>query len=93
MDRWPFADPPNVATITVRQVLEGSPILYVSHDADDGSWQFLTGDEPQEKDGRVVALGTVVDLDPTVTELADLPLGSYAWRDTLGAPWQRSSAK
>src|SRR4051794_14128998 len=45
MDDWPFANPPDVAAITTRQVVHGGePILLVSHDADDGSWQFLTGD-------------------------------------------------
>jgi len=93
MEPWLFADPPNVATFTVRQVLEGSPILHVSHDADDGAWQFLTAGETQEEDARVVGLGTVVDLDPTIMELADLPLGWRAWRDTPEGPWRRSPAE
>ena len=39
---WPFADPTNVATITVRQIVrDGQPILHVSHDHEDGGWQFL----------------------------------------------------
>ena len=43
MDDWPFADPPNVVSITVRQVVDrGEPILLVAHDAEDGGWQFLT---------------------------------------------------
>lgn len=30
-DDWPFADPPNLATITTRQVIEeGHPILLVT---------------------------------------------------------------
>jgi hypothetical protein len=40
---WAFADPPNVAVITVKQVLrEGMPVLYVSHDEDDGGGSFST---------------------------------------------------
>jgi hypothetical protein len=29
-------------------------------------------------------------MDPSVLELADLPLGWQAWRSHLGAPWQRT---
>ena len=39
---WPFDDSPNVAVITTRQVTEdNAPILLVSHDEEDGGWQFL----------------------------------------------------
>lgn len=31
----------------------------------------------------------VIDRDPTLTELADLPLGWYAERDKVGEPWVR----
>jgi hypothetical protein len=44
-DGWPFDDSPNVAVITTRQVTEdNAPILLVSHDEEDGSWQFLPGE-------------------------------------------------
>lgn len=34
---WFFDDPPNIAVITTRQILElGYPILHVTHDAEDG---------------------------------------------------------
>ena len=42
---WPFDQPPDAAAITVRAVLDGAPILLVSHDADDDGWQFLDGNE------------------------------------------------
>ena len=42
---WPFADPPDMAVISVMQVfLQGMPVLHVTHDEDDGGWQFLTGE-------------------------------------------------
>lgn len=34
---WPFADPQNVAAICCAHVLEGMPVLRVTHDEDDGS--------------------------------------------------------
>jgi hypothetical protein len=39
---WQFADSPNVVAFTTRQILRGEHVIdYVSHDADDGAWQFL----------------------------------------------------
>ena len=53
---WPFDQAPNVAALTVRAILEGAPILHVSHDADDEGWQFLDGRPPQLEDGRVIGM-------------------------------------
>src|SRR5262245_11332035 len=90
MDSWPFADPPNLESITSRQVVYGDqPILRVVHDAVDGNWQFLTGDGFHIADALVVSLGNVVRRDPGLVELADLPLGWQAWRETSNSPWQR----
>lgn len=93
MDDWPFDDPENVASITVRQILQGGqPILYVSHDADDRMWQFLTGGPVDVADAMIVSLREVYSLDPSIGELADLPLGWTAERSASGKPWQRSSS-
>lgn len=90
MDDWPFDDPENVATMTVRQVTHGGqPILLVSHDADDGMWQFLTGGPVEMVDAMIVSLREVYQIDPSIAELADLPLGWQAWRSSAGEPWQR----
>jgi hypothetical protein len=91
---WPFADAPNTTTITTIHVLDGSqPIVLVSHDADDGIWQFLCGTTNDPHEGRVVGLDCIVDLDPSVAELADLPLGWRAWREHREAPWCREQVE
>ena len=88
---WPFPDPPNTATITTVHVLERRlPITLVTHDADDGTWQFLCGATTDDADGRVIGLATALELDPTVGELGDLPLGWRAWRAARNQPWRRS---
>jgi hypothetical protein len=90
MGSWPFADPPNLATITAKQIVHGDqPILLVSHDADDGGWQFLTGGPFEVEDGMVVSLQGMLQRDPSLVELMDLPLGWHAWRERPGDPWQR----
>ena len=89
-DPWLFDQPRNCASITMRQVLEGSePILSVTHDADDHGWQFIGSTDANTDDGRVVGLGCIVDKDPSLLEVADLPPGWRAFRSRLGAPWQR----
>ena len=89
-DDWPFGDPQNLAVITTRQVVEqGYPILLVTHDEDDGGWQILCGTTNDEEDAMVVSLKSLVARDPSLKELADLPLGGRAWRDSSEQPWKR----
>jgi hypothetical protein len=92
---WPFRDPANVAVFSSTDIVEKHKwIYYVSHD-DDCAWQFHSIDGPpsSETDARVVSLGSIVELDPSVADLADLPLGWCAWRETLSDVWQRQPKK
>jgi hypothetical protein len=89
MSDWLFDDPPNRAVLTTHQVLKGETILYVTHDAEDGAWQFHTGKTVNESTAKVVALKRIVDLDRSVMQIADLPLGWVASRSQAGAVWQR----
>ncbi|MBC8868871.1 MAG: hypothetical protein H8E44_05610 [Planctomycetes bacterium] len=86
---WPFEDVPNLAVITLTRITDGSnPILYVVHD-EDGDWQFLDGGDVSEEDAEMASLKRVVELDPTIKELADLPSGWCAEREAVGKTWQR----
>jgi hypothetical protein len=85
---WPFADPPNVACFTTWRVLDGiEPIVYVSHDADDGAWQFLPESGAIEELAAVVGLARMCQHDPSLLQLARLPLGWRAERSEVDAPW------
>jgi|SRR5919197_5665763 hypothetical protein len=86
---WPFDDPPNVAVFTTTHVVRaGQPILYVSHDAADGAWQFHSADAFSEDDAMVVALAEIVELDPSIIGLAQLPLGWRATRTSRASAWK-----
>ena len=53
---WPFDSPPNVACFTVRSIVDGvKPVLMASRDADDGAWQFLTGDAFNKAEAMLVS--------------------------------------
>lgn len=91
MTDWPFEDPPNVAVFTTTAVVKGgSPILRVTHDDDDGAWQFHTGETVTAGDAMIVALRQIVKLDPSIGSLADLPYGWIATRDNVASEWKRS---
>ena len=83
MDNWPFEASLNTAALTTRDIVDGS-----AH----GGWQFLPGSTVTSDDARVVGLGWICRLDPTLRELADLPEGWRAWREHPGAAWQRRSS-
>ena len=86
---WPFDQPRDCAVFTTRQVLEREePILHVSHDSDDHSWQFL-GSEARPEDAKIILLEEAVKLDPSVLQVADLPVGWHAWRASVEEPWIR----
>jgi diadenosine tetraphosphate (Ap4A) HIT family hydrolase len=70
-------------------VIDGAPVLLVTHYEDDDSWAFLDGQPINESDALVVAMQTVMTRHPTLTEVADLPPGWTATRAAVGAPWTR----
>jgi hypothetical protein len=91
---WPFPDPKETEVITLGRILRGeAPVRLVTHDLDDGAWQFLDGEHVFEEDAVVVLLGEIVQLDETLVELADLPPGAYAWRPDPGRPWSRAAGE
>jgi len=87
---WKFQDPPHTGVFLSETVHNGSePVTYVSHDADDGAWQFL-GSSMADGGGPVLScFHHPIDGDPSLTELADLPLGWFAERTKVGEPWVR----
>lgn len=88
---WPFPDPPDAEVISLGRIVRGeSPLRLVTHDEDDASWQFLDGEHVFEEDATVLHLAEMLQVDASIRELADLPVGWYAWRDTLLDPWQRA---
>ena len=79
---WFFDEPENLAVFSLRSIVfGGNPILHVTHDEDDGSWQFLGKEDARVEDLAIVSLKEIVELDSSVTELHDLPLGWHAWRE------------
>ena len=86
--KFPFKDKPNTASITCVHILdEKKPILYVSHDADDGCWQFLCGKEHNIEDSKVVALEEIYEIDKSIKEIANLEYDKIAYRKDKNSKW------
>ena len=87
--KFPFDDVPNTMAIICNHILEqGDNILYVSHDEDDGMWQFLCGKSHDINDARLVSLEEVFALDNSISNIADIPCGYVATRKNATAKWK-----
>jgi hypothetical protein len=84
-----FRDKLTIYVFTLRCiVLDKMPITYVSHDAE-GDWQFLRQDrELREEDAMLISLGEMIEHDPSILEIADLPRGGFATRRDENSPWR-----
>lgn len=85
-----FLDNKNTMVITTKNIVKGeNDIKLVSHDEDDGMWEFLDGDEVDEKSAVIVSLLEMVRIDSSINELFDLPLGWIAYREKKNLNWTR----
>ena len=87
---WPYDQARNAVVFTLRRIIfSGAPILYISHDLDDHGWQFLDGEPANDTDAVIVRMDEIVDIDPTVTDVANLAPGWIAERSFVGDVWRR----
>ena len=78
----------NLAAIVCSHVFEETrPILLVCKE--DEEWQFLCGDTHEDEVPQVVCIGHLLDRDPTLREILDLPDGWEAERQNVEAVWER----
>jgi hypothetical protein len=88
-EAWPFDQGPRTATLTTRQVLDGTePIRSVVHYDDDHSWAFTCGTTNNTADLRLVGMEEVLKIDDALRSIANLEPGWTAWRKNLGEPWE-----
>lgn len=87
---WPFDQARNVVAITTNQVVyKNYPILTVAHYEDDHSWAFTCGTTNKSEDLLLVIMGKVVDIDPSLKTISDLPPGWRASRKSISDEWVR----
>ena len=87
---WNFPVSRFTGVYTTSLINEGQePVLYVSHDESDGAWQFHGASDSNQYGPVMVCFHHLTDRDASLHELADLPTGWCAWRDTPEEPWKR----
>lgn len=86
---FPFSEPENTTVITCSHIIEsGFDILYVSHDEEDGMWQFLCGSTHIQEDARIISLNEIFMIDNTISKLANMPCGYIAERESKNSDWE-----
>jgi hypothetical protein len=81
--------PLDIAVITTQDIADGkAPVLYATRDK--LGLQFLDADETIERKPVAIAKADLLRLDPSLTEVASLPVGWQAWRDSADSPWERA---
>jgi hypothetical protein len=87
---WPFALPRHAGIFTVSAVVEQElPIALVAHTTN--GWEALPEGGPwdPEVDGCFVCLSCLVRRNPSLKQVADLPVGWTATRDEVSDTWDR----
>ena len=87
---YKFKEQANTACFVCDHVLNRQrPILFAAHDSEDGSWQFMCGQTDHTLENpKIISLKQATEIDPTINELYEMPLGVGAQRDTKGSIWK-----
>jgi hypothetical protein len=87
-NQFRFKDSETKAVFTCDHVLSGKrDILYAAHDSE-GDWQFLCGqDDHTDENARVITLKQATELDQTINDLFEMPLGVGADRKSVKDKW------
>lgn len=87
---WDYLVPKNSKIITNIEALQGEKITEVMRWEND-VWEAFAGAGPEveEKDTRVVSIGTMLEIDPSLKPILDLEIGKGIWRDNTELIWHK----
>lgn len=69
-----------------------NPITFISHDEEDGMWQFLCSEDHILEDVRLISLAEAFQIDESISQVADLPCGCVVeWIEAKGR-WKAYSS-
>jgi hypothetical protein len=71
---------------------EDRPILLVSRELDGEVLAVCGGEDDTAESTRDIPLDKLLDLDATLSQLADMPDGWAAMRESMESPWSRSQS-
>lgn len=88
MAYYPFSKRPGMLVFTCCHILEDNrPITFVTHHFDDNNWQFICSDTHNDTDAVIISISELCEIDPTIEELCDMPVGHCAHRKNQNAKW------
>lgn len=85
-----FEKSTDTVAFTTKFVLEDKKVItYVTHEIEDGAWQFFSDDEFEdfESVAKIVGLNEIMEKDPTLKELINMEPGYIATRKYKGDMW------
>lgn len=87
---YKFSQPKNSACFVCTHVFNKErDILFVSHDADDSSWQFLCGENDHtDTDVKIISMEQATQIDDSINALFEMPEGVCAEREKKGGQWK-----
>jgi len=77
----------NIAVITTMSITNKYSIVKRVVRDIEGDWQFLDGNDVSEQNARVVSLQDILNLDSSLIEILNIPVGSVAIRDDKNKEW------
>ena len=84
-----FKDAPETACIVCQHVLDGkNPITFISHDKEDGMWQFLCSEDHILEDVRLISQAEAFQIDESIGQVVDLPRGLVVERTEAKGRWK-----
>ncbi len=89
MKDWKFDQEPNCGAITYNGVMSGKYcIVCVVHNLDDNGWQFFGNGPDSGQNVAILTMQQVVNIDPSVEEVAHIEPGWKAYRETKDSAWK-----
>lgn len=84
-----FKDAPDTACIICQHVLDRkNSITFISHDEEDGMWQFLCSEDHNLENVRLISLAEAFQIDGSIGQVADLPRGFVMERTEPKGRWK-----
>ena len=83
--------PIEIAVFTTKFVIEDKKtIVLVTHDIEDGAWRFFSDDsfENFEEVAKIVEFQELINMDNSLLQIVDLPLGYSATRNDEFDNWK-----
>lgn len=81
----------DTAVFTTKYVIEDKrTIILVTHDIEDGAWQFFSDDSLDnfEEVAKIVGFQELINMDDSLLQIVDMPLGYSATRKDEFDNWK-----